>query len=392
MGRLSLGVSGGSSRCAGAGVVGVVDVKARKEVNALEIIVSFSGDAVGVTALAATSGGPAARMGDQAVAARVDASAVSKVAEEAVVDVTAATAIEAEDASGGGGDVVGAAMDVPAVTVVGGVVEVNDVSVVGTAVGAIAATVISTAVDIFDVAGVGAANDLSAATVVGAEAVDVDAVTVVGEAVDGSAAAVGEEVDAYVVEQVSCNRVENRCPCVVVDSVLSVVVVAVSPSQGSIPNLSKKAPDNARWEELIDPKKPAQNGGELEVGAQAQQTEESMTDGRGAWRVAWTQVRLGTGQWARVQVRPVEDQSSELKSAVASLSWCKWIGMTEVDVGHEVKLRMRSEEGWEVEELVIVVDEQLVSGAGGLWIPKEWLDSWQEQCEPMPLPHTLSEE
>jgi hypothetical protein len=59
-----------------------------------------------------------------------------------------------------------------------------------------------------------------------------------------------------------------------------------------------------------------------------------MANGRDAWRVAW-------GQWASVQVRLVEDQSSELKSAVASLSWCKWIGMTEVDVGHEVKLRLR---------------------------------------------------
>ena len=85
-----MGVSGGGSRCAGAGVVGAMDVENLKEVG-----VTFGGDAVNDTALGAAVGGIAARMGDSAAAAKMDASAVGRVAEEPVVGVTAATAIEA---------------------------------------------------------------------------------------------------------------------------------------------------------------------------------------------------------------------------------------------------------------------------------------------------------
>ena len=58
-------------------------MEALKEVDALEVDVSFGGDAVNVTALAAAVGGIAARMGDSADAAKMDASAVCRVAEEA---------------------------------------------------------------------------------------------------------------------------------------------------------------------------------------------------------------------------------------------------------------------------------------------------------------------
>ena len=244
----------------------------------MEMVASFDSRAVGGTVLGAKVGGTNVRL---------DASAVDMAAEKAaaIVDeaVTAGSRFRAA--------VVVALSGVDAVEMGASFGGKGDVA--GAAMGVSAATVAGAGIDGSVVAVVGGVVEVGGVSVVGT-AVGVVAATMVGTAVDASnVAEVGAARDASATTMVGVGAIDAN----------TVTMVGEAVGRGA-----------------------------AAVGAQ--QAEKSMANGRHAWRVAWAQVRLGTGQWARVQVRPVEGQVRPVE-----------IGMTEVGVGHEVKLRLRLEQG-----------------------------------------------